>query len=244
MNENLTVLTSLVGSGLLTAALVFLAKNWISERLKNAIKSEYDLKLENHRADLKRESDREIERLKSELKRDSDREIEHLKGQLQIIAAERNIRLTRVFDETAKQIATIYAKLWELKEAADDFTILISARNDPNKDTLLGIFNKTLGDVVRYVRLNQIYLPQATNQKLWEYVWALQSAVRSYEMLLTAESHGVRSEVRDKLGERFQKASEKPPELFELLHDEFQKNLGFPIEERPAYQTSTTPPTK
>ena len=73
MNEIATIASSVGLSGLL----VWLTKSWISERLKNAIKHEYDEKLETHKAQLKREYDKEIE---------------EFKAHLQIAAAERNIR--------------------------------------------------------------------------------------------------------------------------------------------------------
>ena len=47
-----TVVASLLSSGVLVALVIFLTKTWISERLKNAIKSEYDLKLEEYKAKL------------------------------------------------------------------------------------------------------------------------------------------------------------------------------------------------
>ena len=43
----LEILPSATISGLLTAALLFLTRTWVSERLKNAIKAEYDQKLRN-----------------------------------------------------------------------------------------------------------------------------------------------------------------------------------------------------
>ena len=39
-------ITSIVSSALVSGAVVWLSKAWISERLKNAIKNEYDQKLE------------------------------------------------------------------------------------------------------------------------------------------------------------------------------------------------------
>lgn len=65
MNEEIfTALSvSILGTGLIN----FIFRTWISERIKNTIKSEYDQKLETHKAILKSQSDVEIERLKSQL---------------------------------------------------------------------------------------------------------------------------------------------------------------------------------
>src|SRR5689334_22833592 len=92
MSEIITFISSIGGSTLLTAGLIFLARNWISERIKNAIKHEYDEKLETHKA------------------------------QLKLIEAERSIRLTRVFEKTAEIVAATYEKLWAFHKAVEDCT--------------------------------------------------------------------------------------------------------------------------
>ena len=51
----------------LSSLIIWITKSWISERLKQSIKHEYDQKLEIHKAQLKAESDVEIERLKCQL---------------------------------------------------------------------------------------------------------------------------------------------------------------------------------
>src|SRR3990172_3149003 len=72
MYESLVTILALVGlSGLLIAALIFLTKSWITERLRNAIKHEYDQKLETHKAQLKGDHDTAVERLRAELRFDA-----------------------------------------------------------------------------------------------------------------------------------------------------------------------------
>jgi hypothetical protein len=61
----LSIISSLAFSGLLTGALIFLAKSWISQRLKSAIEHEYAEKLEDYKARLKTEHDLALERLKA-----------------------------------------------------------------------------------------------------------------------------------------------------------------------------------
>jgi LPS O-antigen subunit length determinant protein (WzzB/FepE family) len=84
---------------------MFLVKSWITERLKNAIKHEYDVRLESHRAQLKAEQDVELERLKSSLS---------------IAAAERNVAFSRLNERRVEVIAAIYAKLQRLYSAVED----------------------------------------------------------------------------------------------------------------------------
>jgi antitoxin (DNA-binding transcriptional repressor) of toxin-antitoxin stability system len=65
MPDALTVLTSLTASGALAAALLWLTRNWLSERLKQSIQHEYSQKLEAHKAQLKAANDVALEQLKT-----------------------------------------------------------------------------------------------------------------------------------------------------------------------------------
>jgi hypothetical protein len=68
----------------------------LSERLKNAIKHEYDVRLESHKAVLQAESGAEIERLRAELS---------------IAAAQRNVTFSKLHERRLAVIAATYAKL-------------------------------------------------------------------------------------------------------------------------------------
>ncbi|MFN8579424.1 MAG: hypothetical protein U0163_00395 [Gemmatimonadaceae bacterium] len=61
----ISLLASASVSAVLTSALVWLSKTWISERLKGAIQHEYDQKLEALKAELKAQNDVAVERLKA-----------------------------------------------------------------------------------------------------------------------------------------------------------------------------------
>ena len=61
----LALLTSAGVSVALTAALVWLSKTWISERVKGAIQHEYEQKIEAYKAELKAQSEVALERLKA-----------------------------------------------------------------------------------------------------------------------------------------------------------------------------------
>ncbi|MGD2109207.1 MAG: hypothetical protein PVI86_07430 [Phycisphaerae bacterium] len=62
-----TILMSITASGALTGALLWLTKSWISERLRNSIRHEYDQKLAAYQAQLKGEHDTQLERLRANL---------------------------------------------------------------------------------------------------------------------------------------------------------------------------------
>ena len=68
-----TLLTSVGVSALLSAALVWLARTWISERLRASIQHEYDQKLASINAALKVQGDAAAARLKGEIEREADK---------------------------------------------------------------------------------------------------------------------------------------------------------------------------
>jgi hypothetical protein len=67
MNSELASLfLATITSGVVTSLILYLAKSWITERLKQAIAHEYAQKLEAHRAALKSDYDLQLERLRAE----------------------------------------------------------------------------------------------------------------------------------------------------------------------------------
>jgi hypothetical protein len=67
MNSDLTSLfLTVIASGTVSSLIIYLAKSWITERLKHAIAHEYAQKLEAHRATLKSDYDVQLERLRAE----------------------------------------------------------------------------------------------------------------------------------------------------------------------------------
>ena len=61
----ITLVSSVTVSGLLTAALIFLSKSWIAQRLKSAIEHEYAEKLATYQAQLRAEHEVALEKIKA-----------------------------------------------------------------------------------------------------------------------------------------------------------------------------------
>ena len=66
MIEN--ILTGIASGGLSAALVLWLAKSVLTERIKNAIKHEYDIRIENHKSSLKSELEKQIEVFKIQIK--------------------------------------------------------------------------------------------------------------------------------------------------------------------------------
>ena len=105
--DALTVLFSGAGAG---AAAGGVLRFMFQQRLKNAVRVEYEQKLETHKAQLRRETDKEIARLKAEL---------------QIAAAERNVRFSRVFERRVTAIEKVHKTLLAFRDSVTDFATLI-----------------------------------------------------------------------------------------------------------------------
>lgn len=73
-----------VAPSLTLGLVIFFAKNWFLERLKNSIKHEYDRSLEKFKGDLKHDNDKSLEKFKGDLKHDNDKSLEKFKGDLKI----------------------------------------------------------------------------------------------------------------------------------------------------------------
>lgn len=67
---SITLISAIGASGLTTAAIVFLVKTWISERLKRSIEHEYATKLESHKAILRAEHETALEKLRADAAKD------------------------------------------------------------------------------------------------------------------------------------------------------------------------------
>src|SRR5207244_3321243 len=114
--------------------LAWFLKEWISERMKNAIKHEYDQKLEAHRARLKAVVDTEIETLKAKLEAENARAQEQLKADLQIAASEHQIRFEKLHEKVAQTVAGSYARLQALWDAVQNYTSILETASMGSKE--------------------------------------------------------------------------------------------------------------
>jgi hypothetical protein len=67
----LTIIASLIASGTLTGALIWLTREWISARLKSSIQHEYNQKLETYKAQLQAQNEIALIEFKNMIERES-----------------------------------------------------------------------------------------------------------------------------------------------------------------------------
>lgn len=140
-----TVISSAAVSAVLSGLLLWLTKTWISERLKNAIKAEYDIKLESHKAQLKAESDVALEQLKSSLS---------------IAANQRNITFSQLQSRRVEVIAEIYARLMRLHNCVADYIKPFELTGERSREERGQDVAEASSEFTPYYSQNQIFLTQ------------------------------------------------------------------------------------
>ena len=204
------ILSSALVSTALAAALVFLSKSWITERLKGAIKSEYDLKLENY---------------KHQLAAESAREIESLKAQLQIATSKHQIQFSSLHERLAETVAGVYNRLVELKSSIANYVKIMESETDGTK----GERRKTVGKCFRefhdFYQPNKIYIPKRVVPKIDELEEMLFSTTHDF-MWKVEIPNGKRGHDDAIWSKCAKDISETVPPVLESLEDEFRMLLG------------------
>ena len=140
-------ITSIVSSALVSGAVVWLSKAWIAERLKNAIKNEYDQKLESHKAQLKAANDIELEKLRSSLN---------------ILAAERQIEYSKLYEKRADAITEVYACLKDVYIQLHEYTKLFVPAGDSSIDERRARAADAYNKYIPVFHHKKIFIPEKT----------------------------------------------------------------------------------
>ncbi len=158
------IITSGAISTLLAAGVVWLTKSWISERLKNAIKNEYDEKLATHKSQLQAQSDIEIERLRS---------------QLSIAMVEHQIKFSGFHTKRAEVIAELYRLLVQAYFDTSSFVSNGGCTGKPDKEKYVTAMS-SITDSYRCFEKNRIYLQEAVCAKLEAFIQAMRDKATGF----------------------------------------------------------------
>lgn len=242
MNTLITIFMSGGFSTILCAGLVWLFRTWIGERMKSAIRYEYDEKLkgvehtygeklESHKAQLQVANNAKLETLKAQLQMANDTELEKLKAQLQVTAAERNIKLTNIFERQATVIATLFKNLLALLDATQSYQGISEAMSTEDKQKLEESFAKAKYEFTEHFVPNEIFVPKST-AKLIHRLALTQSQVVNFHKRLDhygnlppTNSPSFEASLKRQL-EAMEKLERDIPIILEALKDSFQELLG------------------
>lgn len=196
--------SSFVGAG------IWLARSWLSERLKNSIRAEYDQKLETHKAQLKSQSDIALERLRADLS---------------IATAEHNIQFARLHEKRAEVIAETYARLTELHVALGDYVKIFETTIDKPKEERRQAVQKAHEDFIKYYRTKRIFIPEASVAKIDSINVESKSAFYSFfHEIEMSQAHG-HYDARRWL-EIFNQVKDEMPLALKELERDFRTLLG------------------
>jgi len=223
MNFILDMITSATVSAILSGLLLWLTKSWISERLKNAIKSEYDEKLETHKAQLKAQTDTEVETLKAKLKSQSDVEVEKLKSNLSIAASEHSVTFSKLHEQRAQVIAESYAFLKDVYLKIQDYVKVFEPAGDKPREERRQLAVEAHLNLRNFYPMKIIYLPKATAEKIEKIDMALVQTFN--EFIFTVEMQQRNGDLGKWL-EIFKRMGGEMKDALNDLEDEFRILLG------------------
>lgn len=154
----ITIISSSAVSTAFAGLLLWLTKTWITERLKNAIKAEYDTKLESHKAQLKAEYDKQVETHKAQLKAKSDLELEQLRSTLSIAASQRNTTFSELHIRRVDVIANVYGKLKHLHDCVANYIKPFVGAGEPSLEERRKDVGTASAEFTPYYSQNEIFL--------------------------------------------------------------------------------------
>lgn len=140
-------IVSVVSSALVSGIVVWLSKTWISERLKNAIKNEYDQKLETHKAELKATNDIELEKLRSSLN---------------ILTIEHRIEYSKLYEKRADAITEVYGLLNDVYTWIQEYTKVFVPVGDLPIEARRRKASEAYNKYISVYHRNRIFIPART----------------------------------------------------------------------------------
>lgn len=206
MDEFTTIVTSIVtsiGTSGVTLAAVFVARNWITERLKRSNAT----KLEQYKAELRSSNDVHLERLKADLRVESVRY---------------DVQFRHLHAKKADAIAAVYANLRELEQAVRAYTAALERAADGSRDERLRAVKRASDAFQAHFVPNQIYLPPRTADTVRELHRQILEQAQRFNLHVHLDDQGNLDEWVS-IGKWMTK---KLPGLFEQLERDFRQQLG------------------
>lgn len=210
-------LASTFGTAAILAALVGAFWKIILNRITESVRHGYAKELETHKQELQHTSELAL------------KEIEHR-------SAERNIKLTAIFQKQAEVIAETYAKLLPVLDTAEDFTMLLKEDDKQKMVDEIQAFNQKVKVFFQYYRPNKIYLPRPTSIQVNELLNTIGRLVgyhyRSETLSSIQPLTGAGQDALNRMIEKGDELRGKISPLLLALEDDFQKVLGFPMADK------------
>jgi len=170
-------------SALLASAVTWLAKSWITERLKGAIKNEYDQRLEAHKLALKHDYDQKLETIRSQMAIEAER----FRSQLSMDATEHAVRFKALHESRVLIVVKLHDLLVESYAKARGLVSPIEFGGEPNKLQKYAEARNTLRQFFAYFESNKIYLPLTLCDQVERVIRETQDVVVSFGVFVESD---------------------------------------------------------
>ncbi|WP_437990515.1 hypothetical protein [Sorangium sp. So ce145] len=220
-----TIVASGITSGLVAAAFTWLAKTWLSERLKQSIQHEYATLLEAHKTTLKAEADMKLAELQAGLTAANTSAIERLKADLQVAAAERQLRFKHIYDREAEAIAETYENLSDLRSKVVAYVSIMETSAMGTRTERRDAVNAAMSKFTSRFRLHRLYLPRPMADAVHSFVRALSRKAIDFNVRIDINDTPDHDSINTwtAIDEFMEKEA---PRLFDELEREFRRRLG------------------
>ena len=195
-------------SVILSGVLVFLLRNWISSRIKDSIKHEYDCKLELIRAEAK---------LENELK------LESIKQEFSFKLAEAEIKTNWLQQRMANEIEEIYKLLWTFRKKVSSYVTIIQGPEYKDSQKIHEMINAFL-EFQDNFNEKRIFFPRKTVQEIENFMSILRNKYMDFHRNVVREQDS--NKEIDNWTAIDNYMNNEANQLFEILEENFRDLLG------------------
>ncbi|WP_429440910.1 hypothetical protein [Paraburkholderia sp. GAS33] len=180
----MVMLSSAGVSVALTAALVWLLRTWIGERVRGAIQAEYAEKLETLKAQLQAEAALKLETYRATLKGQGEAELEKLRTSLAIAAAARNAQFGGLVERRFEAIASVHGMLLRFHRAVHQMVQPnLFVRGPTNEERSEAVYQASVSFEDAYPD-KKIFLPKSLSDQIDHIRQSLVSNANLYQMMV------------------------------------------------------------
>lgn len=200
-----SIFSGLGGAGLL----VWIFRTWVSEKLKNSIRAEFDMKLESY---------------KTQIKAAADVELEQLRSRLAIQAKEHDVVFSKLHERRSEIIADIYAKLKRVQLCLGEYTAAFELAGEKPRDERGQDFFDAYKEFFDVFNNNAIFLPANPAKSIEELNKVMLRSGNEFTYFVRNERYPRWHEKWTEIEEHCQNAI---PTIIAELEVTFRKLLGY-----------------
>jgi hypothetical protein len=206
------------GSGAIAGtAVVFLAREWISTRIKESIMNEYAMKFHAY---------------KTEVEQQNTIEVERLRNNLHLMAAEHQVKFSGLHEKRAETLAGTFERLHHLQRSV---ALYVAIDGDlDGRDSRRDACNQSLGELVAYFFPREIYLPSDVAERTATAIQRIRRVANDWSIWVHNENAQVKAGIprEPKVGQVWDESAvainQEIPALLRDMAGEYRRQLEPP----------------